>query len=248
MSHIRLDRNILEWEWYSDEHTKSLFIHCLLKANYKDCNFKGQIIKRGSFVTSYATLERELSLTINEIRTAFKHLKSTGEITSKSQGKYSVVTVKNYDKYQSDNKVNDKELTSKSQAINKLLTTRERNKEYKEVNNKREYKRKLGEFSHVHLLQKDIDKLVEELGTDKFEAVIKKLDEYIEQTGKSYKNHLLVIRKWVIKAVEEDENRQAESNKKRYETGRGTSSNNQFNNFTQRKYDYDELEKELLEQ
>lgn len=248
MSHIRLDRNILEWEWYTDEHTKSLFIHCLLKANYKDCNFKGQVIKRGSFVTSYATLERELSLTINEIRTAFKHLKSTGEITSKSQGKYSVVTIKNYDKYQSDNKVNDKEITSKSQAINKLLTTRERSKECKEVNNKRECKRKLGEFSHVQLLQKDIDKLVDELGTDKFDAVIKKLDEYIEQTGKSYKNHLLVIRKWVIKAVEEDEIRQSGCNNNHNAYSKSISNNNQFNNFNQRKYDYDELEKELLEQ
>ena len=38
----------------------------------------------------------------------------------------------------------------------------------------------------------------------KFNLVIEKLDEYIEETGKKYKNHYLTIKRWVIEAVEKD--------------------------------------------
>ena len=48
---IKIDRGILDWEWYSDINTTRLFIHLILKANWKDGRFQGQEIKRGSFVT-----------------------------------------------------------------------------------------------------------------------------------------------------------------------------------------------------
>lgn len=256
VGHIRLDRDILDWEWYTDANTRSLFIHCLLKANYKDCNFKGQRIKRGSFVTSYATLERELGMSVNKIRTALEHLKSTGSVTVKSQAKYSIITVKNYNRYQADNTVNHKQTTDKpqadhtkttgkSQTDHREITTREIKEEGNNINKKEcKRKRKLGEFSNVLLTEKEIITLTEELGSEKYNAVIKKLDEYIEQTGKEYKNHLLVIRKWVIRAVEEDE--AAGSNRDR-NSNTNSGRSNQFNSFEQRQYDYGELEKQLLE-
>ena len=90
---IKIERKILEWEWYKDEHTKIFFFHCLLKANWKEGKFKGITIERGQFVASLPVLSDELSLTVNEIRTAIKHLKSTGEITVKTHPKFSVFTV-----------------------------------------------------------------------------------------------------------------------------------------------------------
>ena len=51
--HIKIDRRILEWEWYSDINTCRLFIHLLLKANWKDGRFQGTEVPRGSLVTSY---------------------------------------------------------------------------------------------------------------------------------------------------------------------------------------------------
>lgn len=86
-NYVKISRKILEWGWYRDEHTKSLFLHCLLKANWKDGEFKGIVIKRGQFATSIPKLQVELELTSNEVRTAIKHLKSTGEITVRSYSK-----------------------------------------------------------------------------------------------------------------------------------------------------------------
>ena len=72
-SYIRLNRKILDWEWYGDINTCRLFIHMLLKANWKDGEFKGKHIPRGSFVSSFGKLAEETQLTVDEVRTAVKH-------------------------------------------------------------------------------------------------------------------------------------------------------------------------------
>ena len=48
--HIKLYRKFLDWEWYQDINTKVLFIHMLMKANWKDGKFMGTTIPRGSIV------------------------------------------------------------------------------------------------------------------------------------------------------------------------------------------------------
>lgn len=123
---IKIDKKILEWEWYKDEHTKNFFFHCLLKANSKDERFKGIVIERGQFIASLSVLSDELFLTVNELRTAIKHLKTTGEITVKTYPKFSVFTVVNYDLYQCESQV-------ESQANHRLLVATEKEKEDKKM-------------------------------------------------------------------------------------------------------------------
>lgn len=129
--YIKLDRKMTEWEWYLDTNTKVLFLHMLFRANWKDQSFMGHEIIRGSFVSSINRLSVETGLSERQVRTAIKHLKSTGEVTSKSTNKFTVFTVTNYDKYQCDDKQNDNQATSKRQASDKQVTTIERKKESK---------------------------------------------------------------------------------------------------------------------
>lgn len=129
-NYIKLSRGLLEWEWYTDINTTRLFIHMLLKANWKDGNFKGTTIPRGSFVTSIRKLSDETGLSDREIRTAISHLKTTGEVTSKTTSKFSVFTVVKYDLYQTTDKQNDKQATSKRQT-NDNNRRKERRKEGK---------------------------------------------------------------------------------------------------------------------
>lgn len=64
-------------------------------------------------------------------------------------------------------------------------------------NNKEEVrKHKYGEYQHVLLTDKEHTHLVELYGSS-LDEHIKILDEYIETSGKSYKNHSLVLQKWV---------------------------------------------------
>ena len=134
---IKIDKKILEWEWYKDEHTKNFFFHCLLKANSKDERFKGIVIERGQFIASLSVLSDELFLTVNELRTAINHLKTTGEITVKTYPKFSVFTVVNYDLYQCESQVesqaNHRQTTGKPQANHRLLVATEKEKEDKKM-------------------------------------------------------------------------------------------------------------------
>ncbi len=67
----------------------------------------------------------------------------------------------------------------------------------------KEPKHKYGEYQHVLLTDTDKDRLINDYGEDQTHAAIKYLDEYIETSGKKYKNHYLVMRKWVFDAVKE---------------------------------------------
>lgn len=99
-NYILLFRKMLEWEWYTDTVVKTMFLHCLLRANYKDGSWKGIKYKRGQFITSYASLARETGLTYWQVRRSLKALETTGETAHYSTSKYTVITVLNYDSYQ----------------------------------------------------------------------------------------------------------------------------------------------------
>ena len=72
---------------------------------------------------------------------------------------------------------------------NKVINTK--------INNKLKVsKHKYGEYSHVLLTDKEHAHLLDLYG-DSLDEHIKILDEYIETSGKKYKNHSLVLQKWV---------------------------------------------------
>lgn len=127
---IKIYRSILDWEWYNDLPCRVLFLHCLIKANWKDKNYQGNIIKRGSFITGYGKLSEETGLSIQKIRTALKKLKLTNELTSESTTQGTVIQVVKYLDYQQTTI----ELTNEQQTSNKRATTTKEYKEYKELN------------------------------------------------------------------------------------------------------------------
>ena len=135
MDYIKLSRKLMDWEWYGNINTCRLFIHMLLKANWKDGKFEGKMIPRGSFVSSLPKLAEETELTIRELRTAISHLKSTGEVTCKSYSKYTVFTVNNYCLYQTNDTQNDSQVTVKRHSNDILTTTIEEKKEVKKGRN-----------------------------------------------------------------------------------------------------------------
>lgn len=131
-TYIKLFRNLLNWEWYQDANTVRVFIHILLKVNYEPSKFKGHEIGRGECVFGYSACAKDLKLTVQQVRTAIKHLKSTGEITTKVTNKFSIVRVEKWDLWQlqdgrATSKTTDKR-PNKQQATNKQLTASKENK------------------------------------------------------------------------------------------------------------------------
>ena len=80
------------------------------------------------------------------------------------------------------------------QNVGAYINTNKQNT--KELNTNKQSKHKYGEYQHVLLTDKEHTHLVELYGSS-LDEHIKILDEYIETSGKSYKNHSLVLQKWV---------------------------------------------------
>lgn len=143
---IKIHRSILEWEWWDDRNTRDLFIFIIISANHKSKTWHGKEISVGSFVTSLQSLAFGSGLSVQQVRTSLNKLKSTGEITDKSTSEYRIITVCNYDKYQTtqddfqqaiqqtEQQASNKQITSKQQANNN-------NQEYKNERSKEEEKR-----------------------------------------------------------------------------------------------------------
>jgi predicted transcriptional regulator len=133
---IKLYRKMLTWEWYTDSVTKDVFLHLLLTANYEDGRYKGIEVKRGQVMTSVRKLAKELGFSEQNIKTALKHLISTQEITQESTHLYTLITLNNFDAFQSvGNTVSNTEVTQHQHSANTVHTNIKEIKEEKEIKN-----------------------------------------------------------------------------------------------------------------
>ena len=97
---IKVHRKLLRWGWYTDYVVKDLFIHLLLLASFKETQWMGRRIRKGQVVSSYSHLSADLGFSVQQIRTAMNKLKSTGEITTQSTSKFTIITIEKWAEYQ----------------------------------------------------------------------------------------------------------------------------------------------------
>lgn len=141
---IKLHRSILDWEWYSDANAMRLFVHIMLTCNHVDKRWRGVIVPAGSRIVGTEKLANETNLTRQQVRTSLKKLESTSEITIKSTNKYTLVTLMNWESYQSTqdeptSKVTNNQPSNNQQVTNKQPTNNHnlRKKEVKNYKNER---------------------------------------------------------------------------------------------------------------
>lgn len=187
---IKLHRKIIEWEWYSDIYVTRLFLHLLVTANFENKKWRGIIIKRGEQVSSYKNLARDTGLSIQQVRTAIKKLKSTHELTSKATKSYTLFHLTNYSVYQ--DRKNDsnipptRQLTNEQQTNNKQVTTTKEGKKErsKEVS-----------LSEIRKISGEI------LEGEDFEIDVKKCFTWINDQDKIKTSVKAMVRAWINKSV-----------------------------------------------
>lgn len=210
---VKIHRKIVDWEWYKDIPTRLLFEHLIYISNHKEKKWQGNVIERGSCVTSIASLSFQTGLTPQQVRTALKKLQSTNDITKLSNNKNTVIIITNYNKYQdvqqanqqTNNNQDNKQSTNNQQTNNKQITTNKNDKNDKNDNNDKNIKKvkhTFGTYKHVRLTQDEYIRLQHDFPY--YQQLIEKLDEYLEINNKSYKNHNLVLRGWVLKWYKEN--------------------------------------------
>lgn len=254
MGYIRIDRKILDWEWYSDINTSRLFLHLLLKANWKSGRFQGIEVPIGSLVTSYNVLAAETGLSVRNVRTALSHLQSTGEVTIKSHSKFSIISIKNYGLYQSGDTVTDIQVTRDRQASDTQPTTIEEKKEVKQLKkNNNIVEQGTTEYQYkdvIDYLNQKTGKAFKDKSKDSRSHIKARFDE-----GYTLDDFKAVIDKKTAewKGTEMDKylrpatlfGTKFESYLNQGQVRRSTKKNS-FNNIDQRDYDYAQLERELL--
>lgn len=120
---VKLHRQFIKWEWFTDVNTCHLFTYLLLEANHKETKWRGHIIMPGQLLTGRIKMAQETGLSERNVRTSLDKLKSTKEVTSKSYNKYSIITVTNWDKYQQIDQQPTSGLTSNRPATDQQPTT-----------------------------------------------------------------------------------------------------------------------------
>lgn len=102
---VILARNITNSSlWSMRDEDFRLAIYCICKANWKENRWfdgrKAITIKRGQFVTSIRSLQKESGLSTRSTRTSLKRLEKCGFLTRKTTHHWTLVTLPKYDLYQ----------------------------------------------------------------------------------------------------------------------------------------------------
>jgi len=129
---FKIFRSITEWEWYTSPNCVAVFVDILARANYEDGKYLGATIPKGSLTTSAEAIGHRTGLSRQQVRTVLDKLKSTNEITIKTNKHYSMITVTNWERYQEDQPTRQ---PSSNHLGNHPVTTSKnlRNKEVKNI-------------------------------------------------------------------------------------------------------------------
>lgn len=182
---IKLHRQLLEWEWYSDISTFRLFTHLLLMANHKDKKYRGMILKAGTVITGRELLAKQTGLTVQQVRTSIERLKSTNEITNKTSPQGTVIEIVKYINYQ----LITNEVTNEQPTTNQQLTTNKKVKKVKKGNN---YYRA---FDKLSLTDAEFTKLEKLFRKEDIDFVLDQIENY--KGNSKYKSLYLTANNWL---------------------------------------------------
>jgi hypothetical protein len=228
--YIKLHRKLLDNPIMEKPELLQLFIYCLLRANHKPERliFNGveMVVNAGQFITGRDALSLSLGQNSRTLYDRLKVLEKLKIINIKSNNRFSLITIVNYEFYQKD------ERESNSKSNNKPTTNQQQtntNKNDKNDKNDKKYK------ECVYLSEVEYKSLVETMTEKHTLDFIDQLNNYILKIGeleakKRYKSHYATILSWYKKSLQE----------KSKEFNQSKVSNK--GNFTQRSHEEDYFE------
>lgn len=173
---IMLYLNALEqWEMLSDEQA-GVLIKAILRYGKDGEQFKtddGMVAMAYSFITKQLDIDNE------------KYIKVCEKNAENIRKRWNKNNTTVYDRIPNDTNYTDKDKDKDKE--------KDTDKEIDKDTDKPQ-KHKFGEFNHVRLTEDEYSRLCEDYGKDTADYYIKKVDEYCEMKGKTYKNFNLAIR------------------------------------------------------
>lgn len=220
-----------------DSDHLAVWMYLLLNATHKEVDmlFNGARITLlpGQLITGRKSISSKTKVNESKVQRILKTFEIEQQIEQQNGNKNRLISIKNWDNYQQYEQQNEQQLNNNRTTTEQQLNTNKNVKNVKNVKNKNIY----GAYKHVRLTDDEREELALTYGEDMTLKLITHLDEYIEMKGYQAKSHYLAIKKWVIKAVSEEQPKSKVV---------PISKNNNFNNFTQRDYDMVEFERAAL--
>ena len=215
---IPLQRSIQEcslWESPDPFDIRSAWIDLLLMANHEDKRIifdgKGKTVKAGQRITSLYNLANRWHWSRGRVRRYLTLLEEEGMITRESNSRSTTITIVNYRVYNdlrptddTTHGTTDGTTHRPTDGTQTTMITMINNDNNDNKKKKRLSRQTFGEYKHVRLTEEEFNRLCEEYGEVLATRAIKKVDEYCQQTGKTYKDYNLTIRNWGIRAAKED--------------------------------------------
>ena len=121
--YIKLFRSIEDWEWIDEPVMFYFWGRILLMANWEEKRWHGEVVERGSFITSLSNLSEHLHLSVQQVRTCLSRLQFNKQIYLDSTNKRTKVTICKYEDYQGC--VTNEQQTNNTQANKRTTTTKE---------------------------------------------------------------------------------------------------------------------------
>ena len=100
--YVKINRKLLEWNYFSDGNVLRVFLFLLLRANHKDNTVFDTKVLRGQHITSIRKISVYTDLSVKQVRLALNKLKKDQTIITKGTNKNTLVTIVKYDAYQGE--------------------------------------------------------------------------------------------------------------------------------------------------
>lgn len=140
--YIKLHRQTLENPIVTkDADHLAVWVYLLLNATHKetDCLFRGNRItlQPGQLLTGRVSIAKKLNISESKVKRVLTSFEIDQQIDRQRGNKNSLITVKNWSKYQSCDQQNDQQVTSNRPASDQQVTTNKNVKNIKNVKNER---------------------------------------------------------------------------------------------------------------
>jgi hypothetical protein len=117
--YILLHRKMMDKPYFTNSQVVHMWIYMLFKANHKDNFFEMKLVKRGSFATSRKRIAEDTGINESKIERILKMLETEQEIEQQNCGKFRIITVIDWDRFQKVNsKMNNSETMNEQQRNN----------------------------------------------------------------------------------------------------------------------------------
>lgn len=138
--YVKMWRKSLDSACFQNDHLWRFWCWCLMRAAWKPkaamVGFRKIDLEPGQFVFGRRKAAQELQMSERTIRTCLQHLENLENLTIKTTNKFSIITINNWDTYQSDETTNDQQSDQQATSKRPANDHKQESKEVKERKNK----------------------------------------------------------------------------------------------------------------